>query len=145
MLLYVLILLNYFDMKFLYKFSVRNEQEIRNDLPARTAFVAADTMADAVNGYVDLTSLVQTVDFVSPVIVVPSQTDCVDSSDSIKVHHVIDPDDSFYRVIFLDDDEVPFTAMVRAKDGNDALFRLKDYLGYAPTIDSCYSVDYLVL
>lgn len=132
-------------MKFLYKFSVRNEHEIRQDLPARTAFVAADSMADAVNGYVDMTSLVQTVDFVSPVSVIPSKTDSVDSSESTTVHHVIEPDDTFYRVTFLDDDKVPFTAMVRAKDGNDALFRLKDYLGYAPTIDSCYSVDYLVL
>lgn len=129
-------------MKFLYKLSLRNEHEIRQDLPARSSFVAADSMGDAVNGYVDTMSLVESVEFVSPIVVIPSKTE---SSDSITVHHVLVPDDTFYRVTFLDDDEVSFTAMVRAKSCNDALFRLKDYLGYAPTIDSCYSVDYLVL
>lgn len=132
-------------MKFLYKLSLRNEHEIRNDLPVRNSFVAADSMGDAVNGFVDTMSLVESVEFVSPLVVIPSKTESSKSFDSIPVHHVIVPDDSFYRVIFLDDDEVPFTAMVRAKDSNDALFRLKYYLGYAPTIDSCHFVDYLVL
>lgn len=146
MLLYMLILQNYSDMKILFKLSLRNEHEIRNDLPARTSFVVADTMGDAVNGYVDTMSLVQSVEFVAPVLVIPSKkTDTVESSDSIIVHPVIDPDDSFYRVTFLNDDKESFTAMVRAKNGDDALFRLEDYLGYSPTFDSCFLVDYLVL
>lgn len=59
-------------MQFLYKFLVRNEQEIRNDSPARSYFVVADSMSDAVRGYEVVDCLLESVEFVSPAVVIPS-------------------------------------------------------------------------
>lgn len=59
-------------MQFLFKLSHRNEHEIRNDLPSRISYVVADNMSVAAGGYVDVGSLLESVDFVAPVVVIPS-------------------------------------------------------------------------
>lgn len=122
-------------MKFLYKFSLRNEQEIRQDLPARTAFVAADNMSDAVNGYVDTTSLVQGVEFVSPITVVSSQKDFSHQPDILPL---------FY-IIYVDDKDEVHSAVVRAENKKIAFNKLCDYLGYAIQVNDTYIVDHQIL
>lgn len=122
-------------MKFLYKFSLRNEQEIRQDLPARTAFVAADNMSDAVNGYVDCNSLVQSVDFVSPVVVVPSREVSDPLPDIIPL----------FFIIYLDDKDDIHSAVVRAADKICAYNKLCEYLGYSVKVNDTYIVDRQIL
>lgn len=122
-------------MKFLYKFSLRNEQEIRQDLPARTAFVAADNMSDAVNGYVDSKSLVQSVDFVSPVVVVPSREVSDPLPDIIPL----------FFIIYLDDKDDIHSVVVRAADKICAYNKLCEYLGYSVKVNDTYIVDRQIL
>lgn len=122
-------------MKFLYKLSLLNENEIRNNLQPRCVYVAASTMADAVNGYDDCTSLVHSVEFVSPITVVSSKTDFSPQPDILPL---------FY-IIFVDDKDNVSSAVVRAEDKISAYNKLCEYLGYSIQVNDSYIVDYQIL
>lgn len=121
-------------MKILYKFFLRNEQEIRQDLPARHVYVAADSLLDAVNGFVDNSSLVTCVEFVSPITVVPSKANI--SSVDFNL---------LFQIIYRDKDGDIQSALVHANDSLSPLSRLQAFLGYSPVIESSKLIEDLVI
>lgn len=134
-------------MKFLYQFHVRNEQEIRNDSPSRSYYVAADSMFDAVRGYEVVGSLLESVEFVSPVVVVDpisssSQSPVDKSLDSLESQEpVVDNSCSLCHIIYIDNDNRKCGILVHAVDTFSAVSRLQTYLGYSPVIDRSYMID----
>lgn len=127
-------------MMFLYKFSVRNEHEIRNDSPARSYFVAAESIPDAVRGFEVVDCLLESVQFVAPIVVVP---DCLPSSSSspsfppnLKYH--------ICRITYRTDDGLS-CALVHAFDTSSAISHLCDFLGYTPEIVQSFMIDDLIL
>lgn len=57
-------------MKFLYKLSLLNENEIRNGLQPRCIYVVASSMADAITCYSEDGSMISACEFMYPVVIV---------------------------------------------------------------------------
>lgn len=126
---------------FLYKFSVRNEQEIRNDSPARSYFVAAESISDAVRGYEVVDCLLESVQFVAPIVVVP---DCLPSSFSSSPSFPPNLKYHICGITYRTDDGLS-SALVHAFDTSSAISHLCDFLGYTPEIVQSSMIEDLIL